>query len=143
MKKKFFITTTIPGTLVFFKGQFAIWENYFDTCAISSDKERLKEVSKKESIRTYHIPMKRHISLFWDLWCLIRFIYLFLRERPFIVHGNTPKASLLSMVAAWITRCPIRIYMCHGLRYQTAKGLVRKVLMTMEKISCSNIIQKL
>ncbi len=137
MKKKFYITTTIPASMNFFKGLLSNWEKHFDICAISSDKEQLKEVGKREGVRTYHIPMRRHISLFWDIWCLLKFIILFIHERPYIVHGNTPKASLLSMVAAWITRRPIRIYMCHGLRYQTASGYGRKLLMTMEKISCS------
>lgn len=137
MKKKFYIATTIPASLKFFKGQLSNWKVYFEICAISSDKERLQEVGEKEGVRTYYIPMKRRVSLFWDVWCLLKFIFLFVRERPYIVHGNTPKASLLSMVAAWITRRPIRIYMCHGLRYQTTKGLGRKVLTTMEKISCS------
>lgn len=137
MKKKFYIATTIPASFNFFKGQLANWKKYFEICAISSDKERLREAGEREGVKTYHIPMRRHVSLFWDIWCLLKFIFLFIRDRPYIVHGNTPKASLLSMVAAWITRRPIRIYMCHGLRYQTTKGLGRKVLMTMEKISCS------
>ena len=41
------------------------------------------------------------------------------------------------MVAAWLTRRPVRIYMCHGLRYQGTEGRLRKLLMTMEKITCA------
>lgn len=106
-------------------------------CAISSEPDELKQFSEEEGIRCKHIPMKREISLFADLMSLLRWIWLLLKERPYIVHGNTPKASLLSMVAAWITRRPVRIYMCHGLRYQGTQGKFRKLLMMMEKISCS------
>ena len=53
------------------------------------------------------------------------------------MHGNTPKAYMLSMVAAWLTCRPVRIYMCHGLRYQTTTGNLRRILMFMEKLSCS------
>lgn len=137
MKPKFFITTTIPLTYIFFKGQPRLWEDRFDVCAVSSGPEILKQFAEEEGIRYKHIPMKREISLHADILCLFRWIWLLLKERPYIVHGNTPKASLLSMVAAWLTRRPVRIYMCHGLRYQGTQGKLRKLLMAMEKIACS------
>ena len=136
MKPKFFITTTIPLTYIFFKGQPRLWEDRFDVCAVSSGPEILKQFAEEEGIRYKHIPMKREISLHADILCLFRWIWLLLKERPYIVHGNTPKASLLSMVAAWLTRRPVRIYMCHGLRYQGTQGKLRKLLMMMEKITC-------
>lgn len=137
MKKKFFITTTIPLTFIFFKGQPQLWKEEYDVCAISSEPDNLKKFAEEEGIRCKHIPMKREISLFADVVSLFRWIWLLLKERPYIVHGNTPKASLLSMVAAWLTRRPVRIYMCHGLRYQGTQGKLRKLLMAMEKIACS------
>ena len=135
-KPKFFITTTIPLTYIFFKGQPRLWEEEYDVCAVSSEPENLKMFADEEGIRCKHIPMKREISLFSDVASLIRWIWLLLKERPYIVHGNTPKAALLSMVAAWLTRRPVRIYMCHGLRYQGTEGKLRKLLMMMEKITC-------
>ena len=105
-------------------------------CAISSEPDKLKKVAEEEGIRYKNVPMKREISLFADIECLFQWIWLLMKERPYIVHGNTPKASLLSMIAAWITRRPVRIYMCHGLRYQGTQGKLRKLLMMMEKITC-------
>ena len=136
MKYHFFITTTIPETLIFFKGQPQLWSETFDVCAVSSGSSELKDFAACEGIRYEQIPMNREISLFSDVVSLLRWIWLLLREKPYIVHGNTPKASLLSMVAAWLTRRPVRIYMCHGLRYQGTQGKLRKLLMTMEKIAC-------
>lgn len=136
MKPKLFIATTIPQTFIFFKGQPRLWKEKFDVCAISSDPDNLKQFAEEEGIRYRHISMKREISLFADVVSLLRWVWLLLKERPYIVHGNTPKASLLSMVAAWITRRPVRIYMCHGLRYQGTDGRLRKLLMMMEKIAC-------
>lgn len=136
MKPKFFITTTIPLTFIFFKGQPRLWKEIFDVCAISSEPDNLKQFAKEEGIRYHHISMKREISPFADVVSLFRWTCLLLKERPYIVHGNTPKASLLSMVAAWLTCRPIRIYMCHGLRYQGTQGNLRKLLKIMEKITC-------
>ena len=135
MKKLFFVTT-IAGSLNFFKGQYQLLLSDFDITAIASDKKRLKEVGEENHIKIHHIPMEREISIFKDIYCLICFIFYFIRQRPYIVHGNTPKGSLLSMIAAWMTRVPVRIYMCHGLRYQGCRGIKRKVLMFMEHISC-------
>lgn len=136
MKKKFFIATTVAPTLFFFRGQPKIWKEKFQVCAISNDEEKLKEFAESEGIDYKLMPMDRDISLFSDLVNLLRFLWFFLKERPFIVHGNTPKAAMLSMVAAWFTRRPVRIYMCHGLRYQSAVGMNRKMLMFFEKLSC-------
>lgn len=135
-KKKLFITTTAARTLPFFKGQTKLWNEVFDVCAISSEKEKLINFSQTEGIRYNYMSMHREISLVSDVCCLLRFIWLFIKERPYIVHGNTPKASMLSMLAAWLTCRPIRIYMCHGLRYQTTTGNLRRILMFMEKLSC-------
>lgn len=135
-KKKFFITTTVAQTLFFFKGQPRIWKEQYDVYAIAAEKDRLMEFAHGEGIGYYYMPLKREISFISDLLCLFRFIILFVKERPFVVHGNTPKVSMLSMLAAWVTCRPVRIYMCHGLRYQTEKGFLRRILMAMEWLSC-------
>lgn len=130
------MVTTIPSTLNFFKGQLAYLSDSFEIVAISSDKAALEKFGEMEGIETHYIPMVRSISLLHDFKSLIKFISFFRKKRPDIVHGNTPKASFISMCAAWITRIPVRIYMCHGLRYQGCTGWKRKLLINMERISC-------
>lgn len=136
MKKKFFITTTVPQTLFFFSGQCRELSKIYSVCAVSTGNELLDDFAKQEGIGKKVLCMKRDISLLHDLVSLYKWIILLVRERPNIVHGNTPKAALLSMVAAWLTKVPIRIYMCHGLRYQSCTGLKRKLLVMMERITC-------
>lgn len=136
MKPKFFFVTTIPRSLGFFVGQYQPLSEKFDIAVVSSQEEELVAFGKAQSIKVHYIPMVRDISLLKDFKGLLCFLRLFRKERPKIVHGNTPKGSLLSMLAAWITRVPIRIYMCHGLRYQGFTGFKRKLLMTMERITC-------
>lgn len=135
-KNKFFITTTIPMTLGFFKGQCKALKEICDVCVISSPDKELIPFAEQEGIRYKALKMKRDISLFNDLLSLFKWIWLLLIERPYVVHANTPKASLLAMIAAWLTFRPVRIYMCHGLRYQGCIGMKRKILMVMESISC-------
>jgi glycosyltransferase involved in cell wall biosynthesis len=96
----------------------------------------LSNFGKVENVNIKYIDMEREPSPIKDLKSLYSFIRLFIKEKPEIVHGGTPKAALLSMIAAWITRRPIRIYMCHGLRFEAFGGFKRKFLVFMEKLTC-------
>ena len=136
LKKLMRITTVSLSLDVLLKGQLAFFNRYFEVVGIASGEEELHRVAEREGIRTINIPMAREISLWQDMHSLILLIGLFIKERPSIVHANTPKASLLSMIAAWLTRVPHRIYTVTGLRFETASGAFRKLLITMEKITC-------
>jgi glycosyltransferase involved in cell wall biosynthesis len=135
-KKKFFVVTTIPLSFIFFKGLLTHLKKEFDVHIVSSPGEKLEEAQKFDNVIAHKIPMAREISLFKDFKALFTFVVLFLKEKPTIVHGNTPKGSFLSMIAAKITRRPIRIYFLHGLRYEGTSGFKRKLLIFMEKITC-------
>lgn len=135
-KKKFFIITTVPESLYFFNDQINIIKEKFDVKLVSSPGKEMKEICSKHHVEGFPIKMKREISPFADLVSLLNLILLFIYKRPFLVHGNTPKAGLLSMVASWITRIPKRVYYVHGLRYQGEVGKKMKILMFMERISC-------
>lgn len=135
-KKKFIITTTIPLTYIFFGGQCKALSETFDVCAISSPGKHLIPFAEREGIRYRELKMEREISIFRDIIALIKWIWVMISERPYIVHANTPKASFLAMVASWLTFRPHRVYMCHGLRYQGFQGAKRRLLIFMEKISC-------
>lgn len=137
MMKKIIITTTIPVSLGFFVGLYAKLKKHYEVCVVSSPGKCLDEIAANERINKYGIAMQREISLIKDMVSFARFIKLFVKEKPYVVHGNTPKASLLSMMAAKLTGVPHRIYMCHGLRYQGCSGYKRNLLMNMERISCA------
>ena len=109
---------------------------YFEVIGVAKDTGVLKEVSEREGIRVVDAPLERPISLVKDikgLWFLYR---LFRKEKPWCVHANTPKGSLLAMIAAWFACVPHRVYTVTGLRYQGAHGLLRMILKTMERLSC-------
>lgn len=81
--------------------------------------------------------MERHISPLSDLLSLVRLIGVFRKERPWVVHSMTPKAGLLCMVAAWLTRVPVRVHTFTGLVWPTATGLKRKILMMTDWLTCA------
>lgn len=131
---------TSAGSLGFASGQLRyVAENGYDCFAVSgAPEESSREFTEREGIPTTLIPhLVRPISLGNDLRALSELIRLFRREKPDIVHANTPKASLLGMVAAWICRVPHRIYTVTGLRFETSTGFMRWLLKTMERITCA------
>ncbi len=123
-------------SLNFFKEQINHINQFYDVTLISSPSNQLKEIATRENVNYKGIKMNREIALFNDIKSLIYLIIFFLKEKPTVVHCNTPKASLLGLIAAYITRVPNRIYYIHGLRYEGVTGIKRKILITMEKISC-------
>ena len=136
MKKLIRVTTADISLEGLLQGQLKYLNQYYEVVGLAADTGSLAKVAEREGIRTINVPMHREISLLSDLKCLWELIKIFRKERPFIVHTNTPKGSLLSLMAAKITGVPHRIYLVTGLRYQGATGLFRFILMTMERISC-------
>lgn len=136
IKRRFFIVTTVPSSLFFFKGQIGILKREFEVELVSSPGKNLAEICEIENVKGNEIKMKREIALFSDIVSLLRLFLLFLKRRPYIVHGNTPKGGFLSMLASSLAFVPKRIYCVHGLRYEGESGLKRNILTLMEKMSC-------
>lgn len=137
-RKKIIRTTTIPLSLyTFCRGLFEDLSQEYELVAISSPGELLDELAQDQTCRCVAIPMERSISPFKDLVSLWRLIQAFRKEKPDMVHSMTPKAGLLSMMAAWITRVPVRIHTFTGLVFPTSTGLKRKILMLTDRITCA------
>ena len=135
-KKLIRVTTADISLNSLLKGQLNFLNQYFEVIGVAKDTGVLKVVSEREGIRVVDAPLERPISLVKDikgLWFLYR---LFRKEKPWCVHANTPKGSLLAMIAAWFACVPHRVYTVTGLRYQGAHGVLRMILKTMERLSC-------
>lgn len=137
MLQKLFRISTIPDSLeILLKGQLKMLSEYYEVVAVSSPGEKMKVLEEREGVRTVSIPMERRISLVKDFISLLRLIVLFAKERPDMVHSITPKAGLLSMLAAWITRVPVRMHTFTGLVCPTATGKMQKLLIAMDRLTC-------
>ena len=117
------------------KGQMAYMNQHFEVVGIANDLGSLEEVAKDEGVRVIDVKMERKVALWQDIKSLIALYRIFRRERPYIVHANTPKASLLSMVAGWMAGVPHRIYTVTGLRFETTTGIKRLILKNIERIT--------
>jgi glycosyltransferase involved in cell wall biosynthesis len=129
--------TTVPISLdTFCRGVLKMLSEKYEVVALSSPGVEMQTIAEREGVRTIEVPMERHISLMKDVRALWQLILVFRREHPTMVHSMTPKAGLLCMVAAWLTRVPVRVHTFTGLVFPTAKGLQRKLLMLTDRITC-------
>lgn len=130
-------TTTVPISLNYLlKGQLRFLNQHFEVVAVSGEDEHLRTVAEREQVRTIPLTMQRAIRPFHDLVALWKLYYLFKKERPQIVHSITPKAGLLSMVAAKIAGVPIRMHTFTGLIFPSKKGLMQCLLIKMDQLLC-------
>ena len=58
------------------------------------------------------------------------------KEQPIIVHSITPKAGLITMVAGFLARVPVRIHTFTGLIFPTESGIKKYLLIFSDKIIC-------
>ena len=132
-------TATVPGSLdTFCRGLLReLQEEGYDIVAVSSPGESMDTIASREGVRTVAVPMERRISPLKDLKSLLGLIRVLRRERPVMVHSMTPKACLLSMIAAWFVRVPVRLHTFTGLVFPTATGLKQKILILTDRITCA------
>ena len=121
----------------FCRGTLRRLANTYDVVAVSTPDDELREMAQREGIRVIGVPMRRPIAPLSDIVSLWRLIRVFRRERPTMVHSITPKAGLLSMIAAWVCRVPVRLHTFTGLVFPTAMGLKQRILMLTDRITCA------
>lgn len=137
MKPKLIRTSTVAMSLdLLLKGQLAFLSENYNVIAVSGKDSHLETVANRERVPTINVSMSRKISLVKDFISLINLYLLFKKEKPLIVHSITPKAGLLSMVAAYFAGVPIRVHTFTGLVFPTKSGAMKQLLVAMDRILC-------
>lgn len=137
-KKKIIRAVTVPLSLCFCRDvMIKMRAMGYHMVAVTSPGPELDSLRRDDGFHCVEVPMERHISPLSDLVSLLRMIRVLRKERPWVVHSMTPKAGLLCMVAAWLTRVPVRVHTFTGLVWPTATGLKRRVLMMTDRFTCA------
>lgn len=74
------------------------------------------------------IQFTRTISPWQDLKTLVALYRDYKKHRYDLVHSNGPKAGLLSAIAGWLARVPIRLHTFTGQPWVNQRGLKRQLL---------------
>ena len=138
-KTKIIRTVTVPQSICFFEDvMMKMKADGYETIVVTSPGKELEAFKLMYPMeKVIEVPMERHISLFKDIYSLWRMIKVMNREEPYMVHSMTPKAGLITMMAAWLTGVPERIHTFTGLVWPTAAGIKRKILMATDWITCA------
>lgn len=121
---------------VILKGQLAFLNQHYEIIGATAPFHNyFDEISEREQIKVYKVGFTRKISPFQDLYALITLIKIILKERPDIIHTQTPKANLIGMLASFICRTPIRILAIVGMPVYNPKSLKGKLLQQLDLLT--------
>jgi glycosyltransferase involved in cell wall biosynthesis len=85
-----------------------------------------------EGVRNH---IQRKISMLHDVGALVHLVRFFRQKRFDVVHSVTPKAGLLSMVAARLAGVPIRVHTFTGQVWATRTGMSRRGLRVLDMVT--------
>lgn len=119
--------TTVPFFLLHhLRGQIeAAVAARHEVWAVCSADDGTEDPAKSPGIRFHPIEISRRIAPRDDLRALWQ-LYRFFRALRFdIVHSATPKAGLLTAIAGWLARVPVRMHSFTGQAWSELSGPVR------------------
>lgn len=120
----------------FFGNQFKHFSEKGYTIHFVCSPTSLAEEYAIQQQSTYHpVVINRSFSVFQDLKSLFMIITIIKKNRIDLVVGHTPKAALLSMLAAFLTGVKKRVYFRHGLMFETSQGVKRLLLIQIERLT--------
>ena len=128
---------TVPQSLGFIESLLLQLKKKYEVQLLSSPGENLERICQEYDVTGHRIEMFRRMSPVKDIKSLYQLIKVFHKEKPFMVHSMTPKAGLLCMLAAWITRVPRRVHTFTGLIWPTTSGFSRRILMLTDWLTCA------
>lgn len=137
MKKRILLGVTADVSLGIIQGlPESLRDEGWDVHVVSSPGPKSDVLATTEGITFHPLEMARDPSLLKDLRALARWFHLVREVAPDVTSVGTPKAGLLGGIASYVNRVPRRVYVLHGLRYETTRGVFRRGLRILEMLSC-------
>ena len=134
MKKICFITAVHGSAYSFLRDHMAALRKEYKVYYICNEPDMNNIMVPCDG---YHcVNIHRKISLKNDLkalWCLYKY---FRTEKFDAVHSVTPKAGLLTSIAAFLARVPVRIHIFTGQVWANKKGFMKILLKSMDRLIC-------
>jgi len=111
----------------------ALSERYEVDLVANADPESLRHPDLQQATRI-RARIEREIAPFADLRALLQLIAILRRGNYSLVHSMTPKAGLLTALAAFIARVPVRVHTYTGQVWSTRRGFGRWLLKALDRI---------
>lgn len=90
---------------------------------ITSDGPEIDQIVSGDGIKLHIINIERKISIIRDLRALFEVWSYLIDNKPTIVHSTTPKAGMITSLAAFFSRVPIRLHTFTGQPWVSLTGV--------------------
>ena len=133
-KPKIAIIVSAPFTITsFLLAHIKALSEIYEVTIIANSPEDVFE--KLPISNAFNVPIQRKISLLLDLKSLYILYKIFSREKFDAVQSLTPKAGLLSMLAAFFAGTQFRFHYFIGQVWATRSGFNRRLLKSLDKLT--------
>lgn len=143
-KKRIGFVVASPMTAeAFLVEQLRELSKLYDVSLISSFKGDLDRKKLPSSIKCIDINIERNVSFFSDLKSLYKLARHFASGHYSLIHSVTPKAGLLSMIAAKLIGVKARVHTFTGQVWASKSGISRSILKLLDKVigyCCTNAL---
>lgn len=137
-KSRVMVVSAVPMTLgVFMRPHLEAMLDWLDVTAVCDANPQQMVKVLPEGVTYCPVRIMRQISLLRDIAALLKLARLFVRARPTLVHSITPKAGLLAMLAAFISRVPVRVHVFTGQVWATRRGVSRLIFRLADRLTAS------
>lgn len=128
---------SISFSLPYFVGDQFLYFKEKGICfyVASSPSEHFYKYAEEKKFAPLPLKILRAISPLEDMRSIIRLRKLILKHNIQLVIGHTPKGGLISMLAAYFAGVSNRVYVRHGIMFETARGAKRWLLKSMEQLT--------
>lgn len=136
VNKKIAFVVAVPFTAqAFLMDHFCALQNDFEIHLIANfPNGESKKIFLDHNIICHDVKIQRDINLLDDFKSLLELYKLFKKEKFNSVQSVTPKAGLLTSVAAFLSHVNVRIHIFTGQVWATKKGFMRLLLKAMDKM---------
>jgi glycosyltransferase involved in cell wall biosynthesis len=134
-KEKIVIVSAVQETiLAFLSNQLVSLSDEYITYVICSNAHDIPKINLVRNVEYIDISIRRIISPFNDVISLIKLILFFKQHEFTLIQSITPKAGLLSLLAAWVCGIPIRVHVFTGQVWVTKSGFSRWYLKSFDRL---------
>ncbi len=124
----FFLVTQLKRQIEFLLGAG------MQVTLISSSGPELAQIAPHPKLSHHMVAIARRLEPWRDLIALFQLIRLFRHDQFMIVHSTTPKAGLLTAIAAWLVRVPVRLHTFTGQPWVGMRGPLRRMARISDRI---------
>ncbi len=127
---------TVPTTFdTLLREQILTIHRHHDlTLVCNFDGSDTQQRLEQKGIKTYSLGFSRSITPLQDVVTIAKLVRFLRKSRFHVVHSSTPKAGIVGMLSAWMSRTPRRIHTYTGQIWINLSGVKRWIFLNIDRL---------